>query len=92
MVVSSGVEHRDLFMEVCTWLETTMRDIFSHHGWQHNLRIQPPLAQAYLHLLIMICNTSYVRSDLFSSCIIDFGSAVCILVMQMLGVMLKLFK
>jgi hypothetical protein len=33
---------RDLFMEVCTRLENTARDTFSLHGWQHNLRIDPP--------------------------------------------------
>jgi hypothetical protein len=32
------VEHRDLFTEVCAWLETTASDSFSYHGWQHNLR------------------------------------------------------
>jgi hypothetical protein len=36
------VEHRDLFMEVCAWLETTVRDTFSHHGWHNNLWIEPP--------------------------------------------------
>jgi hypothetical protein len=32
-------EDQNLFLEVCTRLEDTMRDLFSHHGWQHNLRI-----------------------------------------------------
>jgi hypothetical protein len=36
------MKNRDLFMEVCTRLEATARDIFSLHGWQHNLRIEPP--------------------------------------------------
>ena len=35
-------EHRDLFSEVCTRLETAARDFLSLHGWQHNLRIGPP--------------------------------------------------
>jgi hypothetical protein len=34
-------EDHDLFSEVCTRLEDTARDIFSHHEWQHNLRIGP---------------------------------------------------
>jgi hypothetical protein len=38
------LENRDLFMEVCTRLEATARDIFSPHGWPHNLRIGPPPA------------------------------------------------
>jgi hypothetical protein len=36
------LEDRDLFMEVCTRLEDTVRHLFSRHGWQHNLRIGPP--------------------------------------------------
>jgi hypothetical protein len=36
------VEVHDLFTEVCTRLEDTARDLFSRHGWQHNLRIGPP--------------------------------------------------
>jgi hypothetical protein len=40
------VENRDLFMEVCARLETTAKDTFSRHGWQHNLRIEPPITQA----------------------------------------------
>jgi hypothetical protein len=36
------VEHRGLFTEVCAWLEALARDTFSQHGWQHNLRIEPP--------------------------------------------------
>jgi hypothetical protein len=35
------LENRDLFTEVCTRLEATARDIFSPHGWPHNLRIGP---------------------------------------------------
>jgi hypothetical protein len=35
------MENRDLFMEVCTLLEATARDIFCPHGWPHNLRIGP---------------------------------------------------
>ena len=38
------VEHHDLFTEVCTKLEDTARDFLSQHGWQHNLRIGPPLS------------------------------------------------
>jgi hypothetical protein len=34
--------NRDLFMEVCTQLEATVRDTFFLHGWLHNLRIGPP--------------------------------------------------
>ena len=37
------VENRDLFTEVCTRLEATARDTFTQHGWQHDLRIGPPL-------------------------------------------------
>jgi hypothetical protein len=36
------LEDRDLFTEVCTRMEDTVRHLFSHHGWQHNLRIRPP--------------------------------------------------
>ena len=36
------VGHRDLFMEVCTRLEDTVREFLSLHGWQHNLQIDPP--------------------------------------------------
>jgi hypothetical protein len=38
------MDHRDLFMEVCTQLEATARReiLFSLHGWPHNLRIGPP--------------------------------------------------
>jgi hypothetical protein len=36
------LEDRDLFMEVCTRLEDTVRRLFSQHGLQHNLRIGPP--------------------------------------------------
>ena len=35
-------EHRDLFFEVSPRLEASARDFYSHHGWQHNLRIGPP--------------------------------------------------
>ena len=34
--------HRDLFMEVCLRLEQVAKDVFTRHGWQHNLRIGPP--------------------------------------------------
>lgn len=37
------VENRDLFREVCTHLENTARDTFTRHGWQHDLRIGPPM-------------------------------------------------
>ena len=37
------VELRDLFTEVCTRLEGAVRDIFTPHGWQRNLRIGPSL-------------------------------------------------
>jgi hypothetical protein len=37
-------EDQDLFSEVCTRLEDTARDLFSWHGWQHNLWIGPPPA------------------------------------------------
>ena len=36
------VENQDLFTEVCTRLEATTRDTFIQHGWQHDLRIDPP--------------------------------------------------
>ena len=36
------VEHRDLFMEVCIRLEDALRDTFTLHRWQHNLRIGHP--------------------------------------------------
>lgn len=35
------VVNRDLFTEVCIWLVATVRDIFTQHGWQHDLRIDP---------------------------------------------------
>ena len=42
------VENRDLFMEVCTRLEAAVRDTFTQHGWQHDLRIGlPPLQALY---------------------------------------------
>jgi hypothetical protein len=34
----------DLFMEVCTRLEDTARDLFICHGWQHDLQLDPPSA------------------------------------------------
>jgi hypothetical protein len=37
------VEHRYLFTEVCSRLETTARDTFCLHGWRHDHRIGPPL-------------------------------------------------
>jgi hypothetical protein len=37
-----SVEHRDFFMEVSSRLEDTARDIFSQHGWQRDLRLDPP--------------------------------------------------
>jgi hypothetical protein len=30
------VEHRDLFTEVCAWLEATARNTFIQHGWPHS--------------------------------------------------------
>ena len=36
------VEHQDLFMEVASRLEAAVRELYSRHGWQHNLRIGPP--------------------------------------------------
>jgi hypothetical protein len=30
------MENRELFMEVCTQLESVVKDIFTRHGWQHN--------------------------------------------------------
>jgi hypothetical protein len=36
------MENHDLFTEVCTWLEATVRDTFSLHGWPHNIRIEAP--------------------------------------------------
>jgi hypothetical protein len=36
------VEHHSLFTEVCARLEILARDTFFRHGWQHNLRIEPP--------------------------------------------------
>jgi hypothetical protein len=36
------VEVHDLFTEVCTRLEDMAMDLFSRHGWQHNLRIGHP--------------------------------------------------
>jgi hypothetical protein len=36
------MEHCNLFMEVRTQLEATVRDTFSLHGWPHNLRIGHP--------------------------------------------------
>lgn len=35
-------EHRALYTEVCLRLEQVARDIFSHHGWRHSMRIEPP--------------------------------------------------
>ena len=36
-------EHRDLYMAVCSRLEQVAKDIFTHHGWQHDrLLIAPP--------------------------------------------------
>jgi hypothetical protein len=37
------MENRDVFTKDCIRLKTTARDTFSPHGWQHNLRIEPPL-------------------------------------------------
>ena len=35
-------EHQPLFKAVCTRLEQAAMEVFSQHGWQHNLRIHPP--------------------------------------------------
>ena len=35
-------EYQPLFMMVCTRLEQVAKEVFSQHGWQHNLRIDPP--------------------------------------------------
>ena len=35
-------EHRGLFMEVCLRLEQVAKEIFTPHGWRHNLRLEPP--------------------------------------------------
>jgi hypothetical protein len=40
------VENRDLFMEVPTWLKDGVTDIFTQHGWQHDLWIVHPCALA----------------------------------------------
>ena len=40
--VLQRVEHRKLFLEVSSRLEAAARELFSHHGWPHNLRIDPP--------------------------------------------------
>jgi hypothetical protein len=39
-----NAENRDLFTKVYTRLEDTARDTFFLHGWQHDLRIRPPLS------------------------------------------------
>ena len=36
------VEHRELFLEVSLRLEAVARELFSQHGWPHNLRIDLP--------------------------------------------------
>jgi hypothetical protein len=46
-------------MKICTRLEDTASDIFSHHGWPHNLRIEPGPPLGVLQFLIMICNLSF---------------------------------
>ena len=35
-------EYQPLLMAVCTRLEQVATEVFSQHGWQHNLRIDPP--------------------------------------------------
>ena len=54
--------HRDLFMEVCSRLEQVARDVFTRHGWQHNLRIGPTTT---IGLLFAICDILFPMS-LFS--------------------------
>jgi hypothetical protein len=53
------VENRDLFTEGSTWLEDTERDIFSQHGWQHDLRIGP------LYTCFTFCFSNIVNFGLF---------------------------
>ena len=35
-------EYQLLFKAVCMRLERVAREVFTQHGWQHNLRIDPP--------------------------------------------------
>ena len=35
-------EYQSLFKAVCMRLERVAREVFTQHGWQHNLRIGPP--------------------------------------------------
>ena len=35
-------EYQPLFKAVCTWLEQVATEVFTQHGWQHNLRIGLP--------------------------------------------------
>jgi hypothetical protein len=50
------VKNRDLFMEICSWLEGTTRKTFSQYRLQHNMRIGPLPSWAILKFLTMICN------------------------------------
>ena len=82
------VENRDLFTEVCTRLEATARNTFTQHGWQHDLRIGPPMILAlYRYTFFFV-----FRLPILFSLVVRTLLAVCILVMQRPGVILKPFK
>jgi hypothetical protein len=53
------VESRDLFMEVYSQLEATAMGTFSQYGCHHNLWIGPPMTQAILQFLDVICNIDF---------------------------------
>jgi hypothetical protein len=36
------LDNRGVFMEVSTQMEATPMDIFIQHGWNHDLRVDPP--------------------------------------------------
>ena len=52
------VENQDMLTKVCTRLKATARDTFTQRGWQHDLRIGPPLDSTcffVFRLLFFVC-------------------------------------
>jgi hypothetical protein len=90
MVISTAcVENHDMFMEVSSRLEDMARNICIQHGWQRNLRIGPP---STLAPTLSLGGPFVVFFFPFFALFLCIRATVCILVMQMLGVMLKYFK
>jgi len=71
-------EYQSLFKAVCMRLERVASEVFTQHGWHHNLWIGPP---SHMALLLPLC-CFYILS------LTIHVMVVCILAMQRLGVAL----